>query len=427
MIYRSKTEFLDRAALVLDGDRIQFLDREKFRTQAVDDVIETMILGEDAEVLAFAFQVMRQAAMEFKVYPHSIQAIYEARAKDDLTYFSVPAINLRTLTYDLARAVFRSVRKINAGTFIFEIARSEIGYTNQSPQLYAANVILAAVKEGYSGPVFIQGDHFQVNLKKFKADPDKEIMTLKNLISDAVAAGFYNIDIDSSTLVDLSYEDVGEQQRLNYEICAELTDYIRSIEPEGITVSVGGEIGEVGGHNSNPEELRAFMNGFNRMIEGKTGLSKISIQTGTSHGGVVLPDGSIAKVKIDFDTLHELSRIAMAELGWEGPFSTVLPRCPKTHSITLPRGSVPRFIWPPSSRTSSTIKCRPPCWRKSMPGSMPIWPGSARKDRRTSSSFTRHAKRLWAPLKKRFFPCLPTYGQGFRWRWRRSSISFSTS
>lgn len=318
MIYRSKTEFLDQAFLAVDGDRIQFLDRERFRTRAVEDVIETIILGEDVEVLEFALQVVRQAAREFKIYPHSIQAIYEARAKDNLTYFSVPAINLRTLTFDLARAVFRSVRKIEAGTFIFEIARSEIGYTDQSPQLYAANIILAAIREGYEGPVFIQGDHFQVNLKKFKADPGKEIQTLKNLISDSIAAGFYNIDIDSSTLVDLGFEDINEQQRQNYEICAELTEYIRSIEPDGITVSVGGEIGEVGGHNSTPGELRAYMQGFNRKIEGKTGLSKISIQTGTSHGGVVLPDGSIAKVKIDFDTLQELSRIAMSEFGLGG-------------------------------------------------------------------------------------------------------------
>jgi fructose/tagatose bisphosphate aldolase len=318
MVYRSKSEFMDKAALSLDGDGIAFLDREGFRTRAVDDVVETIILGDDPEVRDFAFHVVRQAAKEYKVYPHSIQAIYEARAKDNLTYFAVPAMNLRTLTYDLARAVFRSVAKIDAGTFIFEIARSEIGYTEQPPEWYAANVILAAVKEGYSGPVFIQGDHFQVNLKKFKADSDKEIQALKSLITDAVAAGFYNIDIDSSTLVDLSHKDISEQQRLNYEICAELTDYIRSIEPEGITISVGGEIGEVGGHNSTPEELRAFMQGFNAQIGEKTGLSKISIQTGTSHGGVVLPDGSIAKVKIDFDTLQELSRIAMSEFGMGG-------------------------------------------------------------------------------------------------------------
>jgi hypothetical protein len=41
-----------------------------------------------------------------------------------------------------------------------------------------------------------------------------------------------------------------------------------------------------------------------------TGLSKISVQTGTSHGGVVLPDGSIASVAVDFDTLKVLGERA---------------------------------------------------------------------------------------------------------------------
>jgi fructose/tagatose bisphosphate aldolase len=318
MIYQSKDEIVAQASLSLDGDKIGFLDVESFRIDIVDNLIETLVLGEDEEVRDFVFQVVRQAAREFKIYPHSIQAIYEARVKENLTHFSVPAMNLRTLTYDLARAVFRSVQKIDAGPFIFEIARSEIGYTDQSPQFYAANVILAGIKEGYAGPVFIQGDHFQVKPKPFKTDPEKEVQALKTLIGEAVAAGFYNIDIDSSTLVDLSHDEVSEQQRLNSEVCAELTEYIRSIEPDGITISVGGEIGEVGGHNSNPEELRAFMHGYNANIEGITGLSKISIQTGTSHGGVVLPDGSIAKVSIDFDTLQELSRISVSEFGMAG-------------------------------------------------------------------------------------------------------------
>ena len=336
MIYKSKDEILSNASLAIQGDLIEFLDAENFRSKAVDNLIETLILGDDKDVKNFVFQVVRQAARKFKVYPHSIQAIYDARAREKLTHFSVPAINLRTLTYDLARTIFKSVGKIDAGPVIFEIARSEIGYTDQSPRLYAANVILAAIKEGYTGPVFIQGDHFQVNLKKFKADPDKEIQTLKNLISDAVEAGFYNIDLDSSTLVDLSFEEVSEQQRLNYEVCAELTEFIRSIEPDGITISVGGEIGEVGKSNSTPEELRAFMEGYNANIEGIRGLSKISIQTGTSHGGVVLPDGSIAKVKIDFDTLQELSRIAMSEFGMGGAV--------QHGASTLPKDAFHHFV-----------------------------------------------------------------------------------
>jgi len=48
------------------------------------------------------------------------------------------------------------------------------------------------------------------------------------------------------------------------------------------------------------------------------GISKISVQTGTSHGGVVLPDGTLAKVKIDFDTLKNLSAAAKDKHGLGG-------------------------------------------------------------------------------------------------------------
>ena len=84
-------------------------------------------------------------------------------------------------------------------------------------------------------------------------------------------------------------------------------------------MSIGGEIGEVGGRNSTEEELRAFMDGYlSALPRGIKGISKISIQTGTSHGGVVLPDGAIAKVKVDFDTIERLSRAARASYGLGG-------------------------------------------------------------------------------------------------------------
>jgi fructose/tagatose bisphosphate aldolase len=223
------------------------------------------------------------------------------------------------MTYDLARAIFRVAKKNNCGAFIFEIAKSEMGYTAQPAVEYSAVVLAAAIKEGYSGPVFIQGDHFQANAAKYKENPEKELEGLQALIEDAIGAGFYNIDIDSSTLVDLSKPDVKKQQHHNYEVCAKLTQFIRRIEPRGVTVSVGGEIGEVGHQNSTPEDLRAFMAGFReRLRKGLIGISKISIQTGTSHGGVVLPDGSVAQVQLDFNTLKSLSEIAKKEYGLAG-------------------------------------------------------------------------------------------------------------
>jgi fructose/tagatose bisphosphate aldolase len=51
---------------------------------------------------------------------------------------------------------------------------------------------------------------------------------------------------------------------------------------------------------------------------GVKGISKISVQTGTTHGGVVLPDGSIARIKLDFNTLKTLSENARKEYGMAG-------------------------------------------------------------------------------------------------------------
>lgn len=290
------------------------MNREKF-----DSIIQEFTTTSDAvKKETIAHQIWDEAFIQ-GVYPASIQGLYEARGAGTWSGFTVPAINLRTLTYDLARAIFRVAKKINAGAFIFEIARSEMGYTDQKPLEYTSVVLAAALREGFVGPVFIQGDHFQANAKKYKADPQKEIEGLKKMIKESIEGGFYNIDIDSSTLVDLDKETLEDQQRLNFEICAQMTQYIRSLQPEGVEISVGGEIGEVGTKNSTPEELRAYMQGFQKALPpGMKGISKVSIQTGTSHGGVVLADGSIAKVKLDFDTLKNLSEIARKEYGMSG-------------------------------------------------------------------------------------------------------------
>jgi fructose/tagatose bisphosphate aldolase len=253
------------------------------------------------------------------VRPASIHDLYMARGRNEVHGFTVPAINVRGASYDTARSIFRTAIAMKAGAFLLEIARSEIAYTEQRPAEYVAVMLAAALREGYRGPLFIQGDHFQVNHKKYAADPAPEVEAVKALVREAVHAGFYNIDIDTSTLVDLSKGSLSEQQRLNYEVGIDILRQVREAEPEGVTISVGGEIGEVGTQNSTVEELRAYMDGFNAALpKGMAGLSKISVQSGTSHGGVVLADGSIADVKLDLDTLETLSKVAREEYGLSG-------------------------------------------------------------------------------------------------------------
>jgi len=284
----------------------------------MDTLVRLAVFGDEGE-REHARWLIWELAQEAGVRAASIHDLYIARGRGQVRGFTVPAINVRGMSYDTARAIFRTAIQLEAGAFLLEIARSEIAYTEQRPGEYVAVMLAAALREGFRGPVFIQGDHFQVNAKKFAADRESELEAVKALAREAIHAGFYNIDVDTSTLVDLSKPNLDEQQRLNYEVGIDILRTIREHEPDGVTISIGGEIGEVGSHNSTVEELRAYMNGFNRTLpSGTIGLSKISVQSGTSDGGVVLPDGSIADVRLDLDTLERLSTIARKEYGLAG-------------------------------------------------------------------------------------------------------------
>lgn len=318
MIYKSETDILNNEALAQEAERIVIKDPKALQDKVVDNLIDTIVLSEDAHLRRICYWAAHSCAEQSGAILSSVQGLYEAMGKGEVKGFTVPAMNIRTLTFDLVRGVFRAGKKIDTNAFIFEIAKSEIGYTGQRPMEYTSVILLAALKEGYKGPVFVQGDHFQLKAKSYLEDKTKEVDQLKVLIKEAIEAGFYNIDIDSSTLVDLSKETMDAQQKLNYEVCAEFTKYIRSLQPQDLEISIGGEIGEVGGKNSTPEELKGYMDGYIKEIDSLKGISKISIQTGTSHGGVVLPDGSIAKVNIDFDTLTKLSAIARDSYGMAG-------------------------------------------------------------------------------------------------------------
>ena len=302
--------------IAISDGRVQVKDGNAVKG-IMDDLIREAVFHADEEKRKGLLRLVIEIAKQMGAVPASIQSLYEEMGKH-YPGFTVPASNIRGLTYDTAKVIFRKALEKNVGALIFEIARSEIGYTKQRPLEYSAVVLAAAVKEGFTGPVFIQGDHFQLVRKYYLDDPKPETEYVKGLIKEAVEAEFYNIDLDTSTLVDLDQKDLKEEQRPNFEAAAELAAYIREIEPDGVTVSIGGEIGEIGGKNSTPEELRAYLDGFKETMKAGKGVSKLSVQSGTSHGGVVLPDGSLAQVKIDFDTLREMSEVSRNEYGLSG-------------------------------------------------------------------------------------------------------------
>lgn len=300
------------ASLKVENGKVEVVDEKRLRSTDIDVLVRDAVFG-TPDVRDFARWLIWEAGQALGAQPASIHEFYIARARGEWSDRTVPAMNIRFSTYDTGRAALRAALATDTRAFIFEIARSEMGYTDQEPAEFVTSLIAAAIKEGYKGPLFIQGDHFQVKASTYKKNPEGAIQEVKDLIAKAVPAGFWNIDIDTSTLVTLEPESLVDQQYHNFVRSAEITKFVRDLEPEGVTVSLGGEIGEVGEKNSTTEELDAYMANYLEVLAGLgdyAGLSKISVQTGTSHGGIVLPDGSIAKVAVDFETLRDLGERA---------------------------------------------------------------------------------------------------------------------
>lgn len=308
-LFSSLTELSEQTTAILgDLNDPVISDRDTLKATLIDDLIYTALFSQDKDLKQKCSDLIYRLSELAGCPSTSIYALYQAFGEQKIEGFTVPAINVRTLTYDTARLVFRLMQEKKIGAVVFEIARSEIEYTHQRPREYALAVLAGAIKEGYEGPVFLQGDHYQFSKRKFSENQDAEIANIKDLIKESIEARFYNIDIDASTLVDLEKESLTDQQQNNSDMTALLTSYIHEIQPKHITVSIGGEIGHIGGKNSTAQDFEAFMKLYQQKIKDH-GITKVSVQTGTSHGGIPLPDGSIQEVSLDFSVLKAISSL----------------------------------------------------------------------------------------------------------------------
>ena len=297
---------LHPAGALVQG-RLVVTDEATFRSQTIRDLAWTSAFAAEEATVDAARWIVWEASQELGAHSASIQDLYLARSRGEVHGFTVPAINLRAQTFDMARTIFETAQASGVGALILELARSEQTYTFQRPAEYATSVLAGAIAADWRHPVFIQGDHYQFNAVKYKADPEKMTEEIRAACRQALAVGYRNIDIDSSTLVDLSQPNVDLEQRQNYQRAAELTALIRELEPAGITISVGGEIGEVGKQNSTEPELRAYLEGFKAELERRR-------SGAVQHGASTLPD----------ELFHHFPAVETAEIHLATGFQNAL-------------------------------------------------------------------------------------------------------
>lgn len=277
----------------------------------------------------------------------SIQDVYAARSRGETPNVTIPAINTRIYTSSIVYSALTAAKAIGAQhPVIFEIAKSEAGYTGQSYPRFVALAKLGYLMAGAENTnVYLQADHCQVGKDAFwkQLDDDqsagitdtKELLNKNKAVQDSVKlirsaleAGILNIDIDASVLERL--EGTPEQkQEWNGKVTAYLVAKIREMEAELKlpTVSIGGEVGEIGAQNTTRADVEAYLKWT--VDELKTygkgdyiGFSKISLMTGTSHGGVKNPDGTVNRnPSLDWD-IHAIT-MGIANPWFDGAIGLV--------------------------------------------------------------------------------------------------------
>ena len=323
----------------------------------MDSLVWTAVFGPPS-VRDAARRAIREAAESLGILPASILPLYKARGRGEVSGFTVPAINVRMLSYDTARAALpRGRARSTPVPLIFEIARSEMGYTEQRPAEYAAVMLAAAIREGWEGPFFLQGDHFQTNPKKMKENAGEGDRRDRGADRGGDPG---RVSSRSTSTPRRSWTSRSRPSSraaaVNVELAARFTKFIRAREPEEMPISVGGEIGEVGKENSTPEEFRAYMDVYRKALGGgdghREGLDPDRLLARRHRGG---PTARSSGSRSTSRRLRRRSRRSPARsTAWPARSSTAPRRCRPSTSATSPTTTAPRSTWRPSSRTWST-------------------------------------------------------------------------
>src|SRR5438132_10786782 len=194
LVAGSPSELLSNLAGVLgvEDGRVLVEDAARLRTDGIRDLAWTAAFTPDAATAEAAQWIVWEAAQQLGARSASIHDLYMARARGEVSGFTVPAINLRAQTFDMARVAFEAATDGDVGAFILELARSEQTYTYQRPADDSTSILAGATAAGWQGPMFIQGDHYQFNAKKYQADPEAMTEEIRRACRLATDAGYRN-------------------------------------------------------------------------------------------------------------------------------------------------------------------------------------------------------------------------------------------
>ena len=132
----------------ISGTQLDIYDPDRFRDEHLDALVHDAVFADEPGVRDAARWLIWAASQALGCGSASIHELYMARGRGEVRpdAFTVPAINVRMATYLTARQAFRAALERDAAAVIFEIAKSEMAYTEQRPAEYTAVVLAAAMR-----------------------------------------------------------------------------------------------------------------------------------------------------------------------------------------------------------------------------------------------------------------------------------------
>lgn len=287
-------------------DGFRLLVPQMLRGELVDRLAITAALGDSEDVKEMARFLIRASAISHNIWCDSVSPIFLGIGQGKYQGFTIPAINLRGITYYLARRVFHSARRQKAGPIVFQLSSSEMDITGQPPSEYVSCILAAALRENYSGPVFLQAS--RIGTRDQKTDSlDLPDIKPSALIADAIASGIFNLEFECS-------DDLDETVKLISEI--------RMHQPDGVSIAVGCTIPLPKSRQTAVQELLGFVTGLKTRLQDlkiNESVCKINLVCNSDPMGSDFLDQDQMTGMLDFNRLGALSEILREQLGMAGP------------------------------------------------------------------------------------------------------------
>lgn len=315
MLFETTNDFRAAIAGCLEvrQDQVIVHNQPRLREKSIVDFVYNAVFHPNTAWRQMLHWLIRACAAELEIHPASLYAFFDARGHNVIPRMTVLAFNLRTLSFDLARACLRAAHRAQTNALVFQLSPREAFYSQQSWHEYASCILGAAIREGHIGPVFLQVDQLALRGN----DENRDDFTA--LVTETMDAGYFQYILDGTHLIDQRQPSEQDQLQDTLIACADASAFLRLQQPAGVTLSLGCEIPLSAEPNVTANFTRVFANSFLPALRSRgehfENISKIALPTQTSVSDYPLPSQLSA---LEFEIANEAGELLQRDFHLAG-------------------------------------------------------------------------------------------------------------